>query len=152
MRFCTLILAACLATLAGCQAFQPTAFPKELGDVARAAAASMTDQAVWQDIVANVNGQVIDPGMEVSAGVLYVASARLKGVSGQVGISGTGGGTGEGNSPEAAAGIRAVLTDPGFFERLADAVARRIAGGTFRAETPPADPAEGALTPLTPNP
>lgn len=139
------IFAALLAWLfgTGCQ-YAPTAFPKELGDVARAAATSMTDQAVWQSIVANVDGQVIDPGMEVSAGMMYVASARLKGVSGQVGISGSGSGNGEGNSPEASAAIRAVLSDPGVLAVIVDAVASRIRAA------PSSQPTEGAPAPLTP--
>ncbi|MCC6360631.1 MAG: hypothetical protein IT450_17975 [Phycisphaerales bacterium] len=149
MRFGLLILAAVLAACGGCQ-LAPTAFPKELGDVARAAATSMTDQAVWETMVANVNGQVIDPGMEVSAGVLYVATARLRGVSGQVGISGTGSGSGEGNSPEASAAIRAVLSDPSFWAKISDAIASRIGEGGFRGAPPSPDPAEGAPDPLSP--
>lgn len=129
------IVAAVLAWLfgTGCQV-APTAFPKELGEVARAAATSMTDQAVWTQIVANVNGQVIDPGMEVSAGMMYVASARLKGVSGQVGLSGTGGGNGEGNSPEAAATIRAALSDPTLLDKILTLIREHRAATTQPVE------------------
>lgn len=133
------LLAAILAWLFG-SGCAPKAFPEEMGAVAKAVATSMTDQAVWQNIVANVDGQVIDPGFEGGAGMMYIAYGKLRGVSGQVGIRGTGVGNGEGNSPEASAAIRAVLSDPGLIERLADAVIERIRRGVPASQPDAPDP------------
>ncbi len=104
MRILFLLLATCLA---GCT---PAALPREFGEVARVVAASMTDQAVWQTLSANIDGQVIEPGIEVRAGVLYIAQARLVGMSGQVGLRGSGVGTGTGPTDEARAAILRALT------------------------------------------
>lgn len=109
-----------IACLPGCA---PTALPREFGEVARTVAASLTDQAVWQSVVANVDGQVIEPGIEVHAGVLYVARARLVGVSGQVGLRGSGVGSGEGVSDEVRAAIIAELARDGTIDRLIRAAA-----------------------------
>ena len=68
-------------------------------------------------MVGNVNGQVIDPGLEVYAGILYVAGGKLRGVSGQVGISGQGSGSGE-ITPEASEAIRAIMTNPELIDKL----------------------------------
>lgn len=125
------LFAAVLAWLFG-SGCAPKAFPEEMGAVAKAVATSMTDQAVWQNIVANVDGQVIDPGFEGGAGMMYIAYGKLKGVSGQVGIRGTGGGTGEGNSPEAAAAIRALLSDPSLADKILAIIREHNAGATSR--------------------
>ena len=96
--------------VAGCSTMSPPAFPGDIGAVAKTVAASMSDQAVWQNMAANVNGHVTNPGLEVAAGIKYVAEARLVGVSGSVGLSGQGTGTGV-TSPETGATIRKILTE-----------------------------------------
>lgn len=92
----------------GCNTLQPSALPREYADVARAVATSVTDQALWEKIAANIDGQVIDPGIEGGAGVMYIAYGKLRGVSGQISLRGDGTGSQE-PSPEAKEAIRKIL-------------------------------------------
>ena len=97
------------ASLLGCT---PTGMPREFGEAGKALIVSLTDQAAWQTIIGRLEGQAIEPGIEGYAGVLYVAGGKLRGFSGQVGISGTGTGTGQ-PSAEALAKIRDLIrADP----------------------------------------
>ena len=50
---------------------------------------------MWQSIAGSVNGEVIEPGIEGYAGVLYVTGGKLTGVSGTVALSGQGTGSGQ---------------------------------------------------------
>ena len=83
-----------LNCISGC-AVTPQAFPREFGQIAQATATSLADQAVWQSIAGSVNGEVIEPGIEGYAGVLYVTGGKLTGVSGTVALSGQGTGSGQ---------------------------------------------------------
>jgi len=112
-------VAAALAC-AGCTAMQPAGFSRELGDAARQLAASMADQAVWQTLVGRLEGQVIEPGVVVYGGVLYVAGARLTGASGRVELAGEGVGSGE-LTAEARRALAEIATRPELLERLAAA-------------------------------
>lgn len=103
--------------LTGCNTLQPNAFPREYAPVIAKIGESLADQAVWQTITANIDGQVIEPGIEAGAGVMYIAYGKLSGVSGQVGFAGVGGGTGQ-QSPEAQAVIRALQRSPDLIEML----------------------------------
>ena len=96
MRFIVWILVAVLTggCLFGCQ-IAPTGFPKEYGDAAQAITTSIASQAVWAEIAARLDGQIIEPGMEGYYRVEYAVGARLPGVSGQVALSGEGEGKGE---------------------------------------------------------
>lgn len=123
-----------LSFLTGCGA-GVNAFPKEIGEVAKSVAVSMTEQSVWQNVVANVDGQVVEPGMEVYAGMIYVAGGKLKGVSGQVGLRGTGKGTGVPNSPDANAAIRQILLDQTLTEAAKrEAILKLIGSATQPAK------------------
>jgi len=123
-----------LSFLTGCGA-GVNAFPKEIGEVAKSVAVSMTEQSVWQNVVANVDGQVVEPGMEVYAGMIYVAGGKLKGVSGQVGLRGTGTGTGVPNSPDANAAIRQILLDQTLTEAAKrEAILKLIGSATQPAK------------------
>ena len=124
------------AALAGCAG--PTALPREFSAVARTVATSLTDQAVWKKLVADIGAEAIEPGLEVSAGVKYFAAVRITGVAGRVGISGTGGGSGE-LSSEARRSIVELLGDD---EMLAD----RILGIVTEARRQP-PPAPQPVTP-----
>lgn len=92
----------------GCQSFQPNAFTAEFADAARQVATSVGDQAVWERVLARLDGQVIEPGVEGYAGVLYVAGGKLTGVSGQITIEGDGNGSGA-----LSADARAVIVELG---------------------------------------
>lgn len=128
--FAVLCLGGCLL---GCTAMQPTAFTKEFSDSARMVATSISDQAVWDRVLARLNGQVIDPGVEAYAGILYVAGGKVRGVSGQVSIEGDGTGSGQ-LSPEA----RAVIVELGRNPDLAKVLAERMA--MWKAEQPASAP------------
>lgn len=110
-----LVLAAFGSCGLGCAA---PALPKEFGQAAKATVVSLTDQASWQSMAASVDGQVIEPGVEAYAGILYVVGGKLKGVSGHVGISGQGVGTGV-TTDEARAKILSLIeNDPAFIDQL----------------------------------
>lgn len=94
------------AFLFGCNTV-PTAFPQEFAVAAKQLSTSVADQAVWSDIVAGLDGQVIEPGIETYAGVLYVAGAKLPGTSGQINLASKGAGNGQ-LSPEARQAILAL--------------------------------------------
>lgn len=80
----TLAIHSCLS---GCA---PTAFPKEMSEVFRAVATSMTDQAKWDSITGNVRGHVLNPGFRGEGGVVYFAQGTLTGVDGDVNLAGAG--------------------------------------------------------------
>lgn len=112
--------------VAGCT---PVMFPREIGDSARAIVVSATDQAIWEKLVASVDGQVIEPGIEGYAGVLYVAGGKLTGVSGRVAISGDGHGGGNA-SAAALSKIRDIMsTRPELGERILAFIKSQIASG-----------------------
>lgn len=120
MRLTILILVVCAVGMIGCQG--PTALPREFADIGKAVAASMTDQAVWKSVTANVDGQVINPGIRVQAGVLYIADAQLTGVSGQVGVRGVGDGSGGATD----AGRKAVLSNLAKNDAIKEAIAEAV--------------------------
>lgn len=111
-------------------------FPRELGQSAQAIVTSMTDQAVWQDIASNVDGEVINPGVRGYVGVLYVAGGNLEGVSGRVSLKGVGTGSGQ-LSPEARAKIlELIMSDTQMLHDAIDA----IKGGVVHDEPKPLPP------------
>lgn len=108
----------------GCGA--PQAMPKEFAEVARSVGASIADQAVWQEVLARIDGEVIEPGIEGYAGVLYVAGGKLTGASGRIRLEGDGTGSGA-LSPEARAAILSEFTEPGLADRIIGIIERRAA-------------------------
>lgn len=97
-----------LSTLTGCNGI--ASMPSEMGDGMRSMMVSMSSQAVWEQLQTQMDGDVIDPGMEVYGGVLYVGGARLKGVSGGISAAAVGHGTGE-LDPAAQAAILQLLSN-----------------------------------------
>ncbi len=86
---------AVLLGLTGCATPAFKGLPAEFGQAASQITTSISDQAVWEKISANLDGSVIEPGFEGYAGVLYVAGGRIAGFSGHVGASAIGEGSGE---------------------------------------------------------
>lgn len=80
---------------AGCGA--PNAMPREMVQVVDRVTAIVEQQGVLSGFTSDVHGQVINPGIKVYAGILYVAGTNLEGVSGQVGLRSEGTGSGEVN-------------------------------------------------------
>lgn len=115
MKLCMLILLCSLALAVGCATVP--AFPKELSIAAKQISTSVTDQAIWSEVVARLDGQVVEPGIETGAGVKYFAYAKLTGASGQVGLNAQGAGSGQ-LSPEARAVLLALANDPELIDRL----------------------------------
>ncbi len=101
--------------LGGCAA--PQAMPAEFALVAKQIGTSISDQAVYDRTLARIDGQVIDPGLEAYAGMLYIAGAKIRGASGQVKLEGDGAGSGA-LSPEARAVILRLAEEPGLFEKF----------------------------------
>ena len=99
-------LFAWLFGVAGCNTV-PVAFPQEFAVTAQQMSTSIADQALWSKIVADIDGQVIEPGIEVRAGVIYIAQSKLTGVSGQIRVAADGQGSGT-LSPEARTAILAI--------------------------------------------
>lgn len=127
--FLSLVVSGALGgCLSGCS---NPAMPREFEAVFKSVATSITDQASWSNVVGQVDGQVIEPGVLVEGGVKYFAAAKMTGVSGQVGLSASGSGTGRA-SPEALAAIRALLAKEGVAEetirRITDAVLQQPRG------------------------
>ncbi len=109
----------------------PTAMPKEFAQTTKAIAVSMLDQAVWDNLIGNIDGQVIEPGIRVAAGVLYIAEAKITGASGQVRLSGEGHGTQVPAGPE----VRAVLLELlGDKPELIDKILKALADSQSAAE------------------
>jgi len=108
--------------LPGCASLTPAGFPAELSDAARQISVSTLDQAVWTRLLARLDGQIIEPGMEGYAGVLYVAGGKLRGVSGQLSIEGDGGGSGE-LSETARAAIVELSTRPDLLAQVLTLIA-----------------------------
>lgn len=108
-------LGGCLST--GCNSLQPNAFPKEVSVIAQQVGTAMAEKAVWDKVLARIDGQVIDPGFEGGAGVMYIAYGKLKGVSGQVKLEGDGSATTP-RSPESEAFIRELANRPDLLELL----------------------------------
>lgn len=104
--------------LMGCT---PMALPMEMGQAFKAIATSTTDQAVWQHVMASIDGNVIEPGLEGYAGILYVAGAKLTGAAGGLDISAQGEGSGV-QSPDAQALIREILADRQAWDKFADSL------------------------------
>ena len=142
-----------LAPLVGCASLTPAGFPAELSDAARQISVSTMDQAVWTRLLARLDGQIIEPGMEGYAGVLYVAGGKLRGVSGQLRIEGEGDGAGA-LSDEARAAIVDLAKRPDLLAKLlafveavqADAVAADVPGVPDTQPAPTSQPAEPTPT------
>jgi hypothetical protein len=117
----------------------PQALPREFGDVARQLATSIADQGVWEQITANIDAEVIEPGIESSAGVRYFAQVKLTGTSGRVGLRGKGAGDGKGLSDEARAAIIDLGRDPKYKSALIE-LARQAAAQSASASTQPTQP------------
>lgn len=115
-----------LCGLLGCNQGCVSAFPKEFSDIARSTTAAILDNSDFTNITANVQGQVIDPGYEVMAGIQYVASVRLKGVSGQVGVAGSGAQSQPTSDATTDAINRQLLGDPALKKALADALVQAL--------------------------
>ena len=119
LRYLYLALAWLFANLlavgsVGCGALNTgiTAFPAEFADSARVVAADITNQAVWDRILARLDGQIIEPGLEFYTGVVYVYGAKMPGVSGQLSVEGDGEGTGQIDPDAKAAAIDLLLRVP----------------------------------------
>lgn len=109
-----------IIALAGCNAI-PTAMPKEFATAAKQLSTSTLTQADWKEILGRLNGQVIEPGIQVYAGVLYIAGTKITGASGQLTIEANG--TGNSLTPEERAKIMDMTKDkPG----LGDAIIRAL--------------------------
>lgn len=98
-----------LACLSACQ--QPAGLPKEFGQAAQVIATSVGDQTAWKEVTASLDGQVIEPGVEGYAGVIYVAGGKLRGFSGRVGLDAAGEGAGPLTDEGRAAVLDAIETD-----------------------------------------
>lgn len=102
----------------------PTAMPKEFAQTTKAIAVSMLDQTIWDDLIGSIDGQVIEPGVRVAAGVLYIAEAQITGASGQVRLSGEGHGTQVPAGPEVRAVLLELLGDkPELIDKILKALA-----------------------------
>ena len=115
--YLSILVALFLPWNTGCSGHGPNAFPQELSDTVRQVGTSVTDQAVWQDVLARLNGQVIEPGVETYAGVLYVAGVKLAGTSGQLSLEGEGSGAGQ-LSPEARTVLMELGRRPDLIEKI----------------------------------
>lgn len=71
---------------AGCAELRPTAFPSEMSQAFTDVGKSIVTQADWNTVLARLNGQVIEPGVEAYAGVLYIAGGKITGTSGSLTI------------------------------------------------------------------
>lgn len=131
--FCLPILAASLLLSVGCA---PSALPMEMGQTFKAIAVSTTDQTLWENIVAHIDGSVINPGVVCWAAVKYEAGARLDGAQGGVDVSAQGEGTGA-QSPEAQALIRDILSDRQAVEALMVALRNKLEEQPVEAEGEP---------------
>lgn len=78
-----------LGVLGGCTM---TAMPNDFAATFRQASTAMVTQTDWESVLADVDGNVHNPGLEFEAGIVYRAIARLEGVNGSVSLSGTGSG------------------------------------------------------------
>lgn len=109
-RFLLGVLALIVAIFltAGCSA--PTGFPKEFSQTARAVAVSMTDQAVWERLMARLRGHINNPGLRFSAGIEYYTEFKIIGTDGDVWLEGNGTGTGT-LSPKARTALLQILDD-----------------------------------------
>lgn len=117
------ILLSFLVLLAGClTGCAAPMFPRELGQAAQAIAVSISDQAVWNDTMAGVDGEVINPGVVGYVGVLYVAGGRLEGVSGRVSMQAKGGGSGSLSAEARAQLLRLIQSDTQLLHEAIDAV------------------------------
>ena len=105
--------------LSGCSGLHAPAFPAELSDAARQVSTSIADQAVWEDVLARLDGQIIEPGVLTYGGTLYVVGAKLTGASGQLKLEGDGGGGGA-LSPAARAALVELARRPDVLAQLID--------------------------------
>lgn len=107
----------------GCLGCAPTAMPKEFAQTTKAVALSMLEQAIWDDLVGNIDGQVIEPGVRVAAGVLYIAEAKITGASGQVKLAGEGHGAQVPAGPDVRAALLELLGDePELIDKILQAL------------------------------
>ena len=118
MRYVAMVLT--LLFLGGCQ-IAPAGFPRELGDAAGQFSTGMNSQAVWDNVLGRLAGQVIEPGMESYAGVNYIAGVRITGASGQLLLEGGGHGTGEVNEEYVTALVAKYGHDRSFWEAVLEA-------------------------------
>ena len=84
-------------------------------------AQSTLSTAKWEQLLADADLQVIEPGYEVYGGVLYVGGLRIRGASGRAGVSASGAG-GEITPASEAAVMEALRRNPGMLERAAKAL------------------------------
>lgn len=111
-----LALLGCPANV-GCNTMQPNGFPREFGLAAQQVSTAISDQAVFERVLARLDGQIIEPGVEGYAGMLYIAGGRLRGVSGQLSIEGDGRGSGT-LSPEARQKLLSLGITPDLLEQV----------------------------------
>lgn len=102
-------MSGCLST--GCV----SAMPREMTNGFEQVIKSGLDQARWDQIIASADGQVINPGFVVEAAIVYRASVRLDGVSGQLGVQSSGTGSPDGPSE---AFRKDLLDDPDKFKQF----------------------------------
>lgn len=105
-----------LMSVLGCNALQPNALPREFGATAKQIGTSITEKASWEDVLARVDGQVIEPGIEAYFRQEYVVGSRLVGFSGQVRLEGDGSATGD-TSDAARAAILGYGQNPDVLEK-----------------------------------
>lgn len=142
LKWSLAVVAAVLAwfTLTGCASMQPYAFPQEFSRAAGQVATALTAESAWDQIAASLDGQVIDPGVEGWAGVLYVAGGKLRGVSGQVGLRGTGASPEPPGDDTRAALLHLAAHRPDLLEQLLAFLRDRDAPAPAPAPEPPIEP------------
>ncbi len=119
-----IMILAALVTGLVCSGCGVNAMPKEFAKVTQSVALSMLDQAIWDDLIGNIRGEVISPGVRVAAGVMYIAEAQITGASGTVSLSGEGHGTQAPAGPEVRAVLLELLGDePELIDKILKALA-----------------------------
>ena len=116
-RRCALGALGVVLLLSGCSMLHAPGFSAELSDAARQVSMSIADQAVWEDVLARLDGQIIEPGVLTYGGTIFVAGAKLTGASGQLKLEGEGAGSG-GLSPEARAALVELAQRPDVLAEL----------------------------------
>jgi len=119
MRRIPLTILIMVLVLTGCASL-PSAMPNEQSQAVGAIVTAITTSAEWKDVLARVDGQVIQPGMEGYYCIEHTAGVRLPGVSGQVKLEGEGTGTGAPKDAVIDAIIYRYTADPKLRDKIAD--------------------------------
>jgi hypothetical protein len=92
---CVLCMAGFLGLATGCDDLRPKvdAFPQDFQGLVKGAVDKVTDQGVLDTFVSNVEGDVINPGIEAYGGLLAVSGVYIRGMDGRVRLMSQGTGT-----------------------------------------------------------